>query len=328
MAPELQLLHARIDGLTELVHLFLQDVPPDAVRWLELGRQLRMLQSPLDVSKAMQERVLPSGGGVGGNKSWVFTSATLGHDAQLSWMVDSCGLTGARILKVPSPFNYAEQAALYVPKVFPKPGDAQHSYAVAELALQGAQVLGGRTLVLTTTLRAMRAIGDALARSLQGRDDLEVLVQGSAPKRELLARFLQSGAQQRGTVLVASATFWEGIDMPGDALQLLLIDKLRFTPPDDPVQQARSRELEGRGKSPFKALHLPQAAVVLRQGAGRLIRRESDRGVLVVCDVRLNQMGYGRQLVSALPPMRRLLEPHDFEDALQALTRASTTDRS
>jgi ATP-dependent DNA helicase DinG len=239
--------------------------------------------------------------------------------------VDSCGLTGARILKVPSPFNYAEQAALYVPKAFPKPGDAEHSYAVAELALQGAEVLGGRTLVLTTTLRAMRAIGDALARSLQGRDDLQVLVQGTLPKRELLVRFLQSGSQRRGSVLVASATFWEGIDMPGDALQLLLIDKLPFTPPDDPVQQARSRELESRGKSPFKALHLPQAAVVLRQGAGRLIRRESDHGVLVVCDVRLNQMGYGRQLVAALPPMRRLLDPQDFQDALESLTRPSTT---
>jgi ATP-dependent DNA helicase DinG len=325
MAPELQLLQARLVEQTELLQLFLQPVPFDAVRWLELGRQVRMLQSPLDVSKAMQERVLPEDGGAGSNKSWIFTSATLGHDAQLSWMVDSCGLAGARILKVPSPFNYAEQAALYVPKNFPKPGDAQHSYAVAELALQGAQVLGGRTLVLTTTLRAMRAIGDALARSLQGRDDLEVLVQGAIPKRELLARFLQSGASQRGTVLVASATFWEGIDMPGDALQLLIIDKLPFAPPDDPVQQARSKELESRGKSPFKALHLPQAAVVLRQGAGRLIRRESDRGILVVCDVRLNQMGYGRQLVAALPPMRRLTEVQDFSDALEALTRPSTT---
>jgi ATP-dependent DNA helicase DinG len=157
---------------------------------------------------------------------------------------------------------------------------------------------------------------------------LEVLVQGSAPKRELLARFLQGGAQQPGTVLVASATFWEGIDMPGDALQLLVIDKLPFTPPDDPVQQARSKELESRGKSPFKALHLPQAAVVLRQGAGRLIRRESDRGLLVVCDVRLTQMGYGRQLVSALPPMRRLTEAKDFADALEALTRPSTTVHS
>jgi ATP-dependent DNA helicase DinG len=328
MAPELQLLLGRVGELMDLVQLFLQSEPTDAVRWLELGRQLRMMQSPLDVSVAMQERVLPQGGGVGGNKSWIFTSATLGHDAQLSWMVDSCGLTGARILKVPSPFNYAEQAALYVPKIFPKPGEVQHSYAVAELALQGAQVLGGRTLVLTTTLRAMRAIGDALARALQGREDLEVLVQGTLPKRELLARFLQSGEGQRGSVMVASATFWEGIDMPGDALQLLLIDKLPFTPPDDPVQQARSKELESRGKSPFKALHLPQAAVVLRQGAGRLIRRESDRGVLVVCDVRLNQMGYGRQLVAALPPMRRLLEPQDFAQALEALTRASTMDRS
>jgi ATP-dependent DNA helicase DinG len=325
MAPELQLLQARLADQTDLLQLFLQPVPSDAVRWLELGRQVRMLQSPLDVSKAMQERVLPEDGGKGGNKSWIFTSATLGHDAQLSWMVDSCGLAGARILKVPSPFNYAEQAALYVPKNFPKPGDAQHSYAVAELALHGAQVLGGRTLVLTTTLRAMRAIGDALTRSLQGRDDFEVLVQGAIPKRELLARFLQSGASQRGTVLVASATFWEGIDMPGDALQLLIIDKLPFTPPDDPVQQARSKELESLGKSPFKALHLPQAAVVLRQGAGRLIRRESDRGILVVCDVRLNQMGYGRQLVAALPPMRRLTEEQDFSDALEALTRPSTT---
>lgn len=325
MAPELQMLQTRVAAQMELVQLFLQPAPPDAVRWLEIGRQLRMLQSPLDVSTAMRERVLPDGGGVGGNKSWVFTSATLGHDENLSWMVDSCGLAGARILKVPSPFNYAEQSALYVPKNFPKPGDSQHSFAVAELALQGAQILGGRTLVLTTTLRAMRAIGDALARSLQGRDDLQVLVQGSLPKRELLARFLQSGAQQQGTVLVASATFWEGIDMPGDVLQLLLIDKLPFTPPDDPVQQARSKELESLGKSPFKALHLPQAAVVLRQGAGRLIRRESDRGILVVCDVRLNQMGYGRQLVAALPPMKRLVEAQDFSDALEALTRPSTT---
>jgi ATP-dependent DNA helicase DinG len=328
MAPELQMLHGRASDLLELLSLFLQPVPDDAVRWLELGRQVRMLQSPLDVSVAMQTRVLPQACVEGGNKSWVFTSATLGHDAGLSWMVDSCGLTGARILKVPSPFDYAQQAGLYIPKSFPKPGEAQHSFAVAALALEGALVLGGRTLVLTTTLRAMRSIGDALALGLQGRDDLEVLVQGAMPKRELLARFLQGGAHGRGAVLVASATFWEGIDMPGEALQLLVIDKLPFTPPDDPVLQARSKALEGQGKSPFKHLHLPQAAVALRQGAGRLIRRESDQGVLVVCDVRLNQMGYGRQLVAALPPMRRLLEPLDFLATLESFTRASTTDHS
>jgi len=298
-----------------------------------------MLQSPLDVSDAMRTRVLPQGAGSAANKSWVFTSATLGHDAELSWMVQSCGLAGARILKVPSPFDYAQQAALYVPKDFPKPAEAGHSHAVARLALQGAQVLGGRTLVLTTTLRAMRSIGDTLALALQGHDDMQVLVQGAMPKRELLARFLQAGAgglggiagpggaaQQAGAILVASATFWEGIDMPGEALQLLVIDKLPFTPPDDPVLQARSKALEAQGKSPFKHLHLPQAAVALRQGAGRLIRRESDQGVLVVCDVRLNQMGYGRQLVAALPAMRRLGSAGEFAEALAALTRPSTTD--
>lgn len=339
MAPELQLLEARAQDLLQLLQLFLQPAPSDGVRWLELGRQVRMLQSPLDVSEAMRTRVLPQGAESAANKSWVFTSATLGHDAELSWMVQSCGLAGARILKVPSPFDYAQQATLYVPKDFPKPAEAGHSRAVAMLALQGAQVLGGRTLVLTTTLRAMRSIGDSLALALQGQDGLQVLVQGAMPKRELLARFLQVGAgrpggtagqsgaaQQAGAILVASATFWEGIDMPGEALQLLVIDKLPFTPPDDPVLLARSKALEAQGKSPFKHLHLPQAAVALRQGAGRLIRRESDQGVLVVCDVRLNQMGYGRQLVAALPAMRRLGSAGEFAEALEALTRPSTTD--
>ena len=329
MAPELQLLQARVHELLELLQLFLLPVPEDAVRWLELGRQVLMSQSPLDVSQAMQTRVLPQPGEEVAGKSWVFTSATLGHDAGLSWMVESCGLIGARILKVPSPFDYAQQAALYVPNQFPKPSDSGHSGAVAALALQGAQVLGGRTLVLTTTLRAMRSIGDTLALTLQGREGLQLLVQGSMPKRELLARFLQAGdAQESGAILVASATFWEGIDMPGDALQLLVIDKLPFTPPDDPVLQARSKALQNQGKSPFKHLQLPQAAVALRQGAGRLIRRESDNGILVICDVRLNQMGYGRQLVASLPAMRRLGSAEDFAETLAALTRLSTTVHS
>jgi ATP-dependent DNA helicase DinG len=144
----------------------------------------------------------------------------------------------------------------------------------------------------------------------------------------LLARFLQCGSRSHGgAILVASATFWEGIDMPGDALQLLVIDKLPFAPPDDPLHQARGRALEARGKNAFKHLHLPVASVALRQGAGRLIRRESDRGVLVVCDVRLRQMGYGRQLLAALPPMRKLESAEDYARALEALTKPSTTVR-
>ena len=322
-APELQVLAQRAEALQELVQLFAQPLPDDAVRWLECGRQLRMQQSPLDVAQAMQTRVLPGAA----HKAWVFTSATLGHDASLSWMVESCGLAGARVLQVPSPFDYARQAAFYVPRDLPAASDPGHPAAVAALALQGARVLGGRTLVLTTTLRAMRSIGDALVQSQTGPQTLQVLVQGARPKRELLERFLRAGSSgTAGAVLVASATFWEGIDMPGEALQLLVIDKLPFAPPDDPVQQARAQALQARGKNPFKHLHLPQAAVVLRQGAGRLIRRESDRGLLVVCDARLGQAAYGRQLRAALPPMRPLGHWDECLAWLAQLTTPSTTD--
>ena len=341
MAPELNLLRNRAADLAENLGLFVQPLANDAVRWLEYGRQLRLLQSPLDVSQAMQSRVLPANQDGSTqtsrpNTAWVFTSATLGHDEGLSWMVDNCGLAGARVLKVPSPFDYAQQAALYVPPNFPPPGDAAHSQAVAALALQGALQLGGRTLVLTTTLRAMNSIGEALQRSLQAQAQaalgltsgsalgleggLELLLQGKQSKRELLERFMACGKQAgRGAILVGSATFWEGIDMPGEALQLLLIDKLPFAPPDDPVQQARAKALEEGGKKAFMHLHLPQAAVALRQGAGRLIRRESDRGVLVVCDVRLLKKGYGRKLIAALPPMQRLANAEEFALALAAI---------
>jgi ATP-dependent DNA helicase DinG len=126
-------------------------------------------------------------------------------------------------------------------------------------------------------------------------------------------------------VLVASASFWEGVDVPGEALQLLVIDKLPFPPPNDPLVEARSRRLQDSGRSEFSDYFVPEAAIALKQGAGRLIRRESDHGVLVVCDTRLVKMGYGRRLLAALPPMRRIATEADFTQALEALTRASTT---
>ena len=267
-------------------------------------------------------------------KSWIFTSATLGTDAQLSWFVDACGLEGAQVLRVASPFDYATQAAVYVPREFPRPQDATHSAAVAALAAQGASALGGRTMVLTTTTRAMRAIADALRQQFVAAGlDTEVLVQGQAPKRELVDRFVGASARPAhasaaavppgdGCVLVATASFWEGIDIAGDALQLLVIDKLPFAPPDDPLVQARASAQVAGGGNAFKNLHLPQAAIALKQGAGRLIRSETDRGILVVCDVRLTQMGYGKKLLDGLPPMRRLLGGEDWLEALSNLAEA------
>jgi ATP-dependent DNA helicase DinG len=156
---------------------------------------------------------------------------------------------------------------------------------------------------------------------------IDVLVQGEWPKRQLMARFQQTDAELGGCVLVASATFWEGFDVPGDALQLVVIDKLPFPPPNDPIVEARGKRLESQGRSPFNDFFVPEAAIALKQGAGRLIRRETDRGVLVVCDNRLVTTGYGKRLLSAMPPMRQLQSHDELESSLASLvTKASTKD--
>jgi len=261
-------------------------------------------------------------------RSWIFTSATLGDDPRLRWFTEPCGLESATVLRVSSPFDYPTQAALYVPRDIVRPNDPAHSAQVAAIASDAVRRLGGRTLVLTTTLRALRAIGDVLKQQLEG-SGVEVLVQGEWPKRHLMDRF-RDGAQtgEGGCVLVASATFWEGFDVPGDALQLVVIDKLPFPPPNDPLVEARSKRLEAQGRSPFNDYFVPEAVVALKQGAGRLIRTESDQGVLVLCDNRLVTTGYGRRLIASLPPMRQLQTAQALAQSLDDLSQANLTKTS
>jgi len=325
IAPDFVRLHERAAELAERARRFVHACEPGCVRWADVGTQLRLVESPLDISKAVKSKVLGAGGGA--EKTWVFTSATLGDDDKLSWFTQPCGLEEAEVLRVGSPFDYARQAALYVPPAFPKPGDPAHTVKVAESAARWSRRLGGRTMVLTTTLRALRTIGDALRDVFRESPDMEVLVQGAMPKRVLIERFREGNANGgKGCVLVASASFWEGIDVPGDALQLVIIDKLPFPPPNDPLAEARSKLLESQGRSAFNDYFLPEAAVALKQGAGRLIRRETDEGVLVVCDSRLASMGYGKRLLRALPPMRRLASEQELTDRLDSLTRTCTRD--
>ncbi len=325
IAPDFVSLHERAHLLAERAAVFLGRGEASGVRWLEVGAQLRLMESPLDISQAVKTRML--GGSDGGGKTWVFTSATLGDDDKLSWFTEPCGLAEAEVLRIGSPFDYACQAALYVPSDFPKPNEAGHARRVAECAALWSRQLGGRTMVLTTTLRALRTIGDALGQMFQASGDLQVLVQGEMPKHALVDRFRLGQANGgKGCVLVGAASFWEGIDVPGDALQLVIIDKLPFPPPNDPVAEARSKLLESQGRSPFKDFFLPEAAVALKQGAGRLIRREADQGVLVVCDSRLVSMGYGKRLLRALPPMQRLASEQELMGRLESLTKICTTD--
>ena len=357
LAPDFQRLSDRTRELVQRVAIF-SDVPnPEGVRWLEVSAQLRMVESPLDIanafvkltqapvavmpgqdeqagdlpfttpmdSDASGEHATGEGGGVG-QKAWIFTSATLGDEPSLRWFTEPCGLTSARVMQVSSPFDYAAQAGLYVPEHFPKPGDPSHVQHVAQLVTEAVTALGGRTLVLTTTLNAMRSIGEHLQSRLDASSHIEVLVQGQSPKRRLMERFREGSSEGRaGCILVASASFWEGFDVPGEALQLVVIDKLPFPPPGDPLFEARSQRITREGGSAFADHALPEAAVTLKQGAGRLIRSETDQGILVVCDSRLSSMSYGRRLVRGLPPMRRLSDHQAFVDAVAQLTKNATS---
>ncbi len=341
-APVLVPMAERCDDLCIEVDLFAAPSHASSVRWMELSRDaFRLVESPHDVAASLRGRLMrqttlpqPSGpqdkeaaagafaseGRECGQTAWIFTSATLGDDKNLDWFTEPCGLQDARTLRVESPFDYAVQAALYVPVDAPAPSDGAHSPWVAELAARAALALSGRTLVLTTTLRALRTVGDALRAQLSSQAQVTVLVQGEMPKRWLMERFRAGNADGApGCVLVASASFWEGFDVPGESLQLVIIDKLPFPPPGDPLVVARMQRVESAGRNAFAHHAVPEAAVALRQGAGRLIRSETDRGILVVCDRRLAEKGYGKRLLRALPAMRRLEGAQAFDEAIGEL---------
>jgi ATP-dependent DNA helicase DinG len=359
MSPDFPRLYERVAMQLESLAHFQEPATTGSVRWVEIGTQMRMVESPLDISQAVHTHMLqrPALGALEAQsqsfdtsqpsktapmtapmtdprtlqatlqKSWIFTSATLGEDDLMEWFTEPCGLKHSRKLKVASPFDYANKAVIYVPKDMPKPSEPSHARTVADWVERHARQLGGRTLVLTTTLNAMRSIGESLTAALAQTGELEVLVQGQGPKRRLMERFREgSNGGGLGCVLVASASFWEGFDVPGDALQLVVIDKLPFPPPNDPLVEARSLRLTSLGKSSFADYSLPEAAIALKQGAGRLIRSETDRGLLVVCDPRLSSMSYGKRLMACLPPMRQISDATAFEAALAQLTKTSTKE--
>lgn len=312
LSPDFTKLVERAANLAQRAQGFMREALPGQVRWIDVtAHQARLVESPLDVRAAMREQIERA------PKAWVFTSATLGDDDRLSWFTESAGLDDARILRVGSPFDYANQARVFVPRVFPKPNEPRHPLAVASLAAELTLALGGRTFVLTTTLRALQAISESLSELLAHvpGGPIQVLVQGRTPKRQLLQQFLATPR----SVLVGSQSFWEGIDVPGDALQCVLIDKLPFPPPNDPLVEARVKRLEAEGRNAFSDYFVAEAAVSLKQGAGRLIRTEADRGLLVICDPRMAQMNYGRRLRAALPAMTPLASAEEAREWLTEL---------
>jgi ATP-dependent DNA helicase DinG len=238
-------------------------------------------------------------------RAWIFTSATLAVGEDFGHFTRELGVPEARTLRWASPFDFPRQALLYVPKAMPEPNSAGFTEAVLEAALPVLRASEGRAFLLFTTLRALRRAHQLL----EGKIDYPLLVQGTGSRSQLLSRFRALG----NAVLLGSQSFWEGVDVRGEALSLVVIDKLPFAPPDDPVLAARIEGVRSQGGNPFNDLQLPQAVLQLKQGAGRLIRDETDRGVLMLCDPRLVSKPYGRRILQSLPPMTLTRELSEVE---------------
>ncbi len=275
----------------------------DFIRWYETSKTGFQLHStPLNIADKFRELVCEQG------RAIIFTSATLAVSGNFTHYQQQLGLEDASTDVWPGPFNYAEQALFYLPQDLPEPGEPGHTAKVVELAEQLIKISGGRVFLLFTSFRALNEASSLL----QGRLDYPLLVQGEAPRHELLQQFRQAG----NAVLLGTGSFWEGVDVKGDALSVVIIDKLPFAAPDDPVLQARSSAVRSAGLNPFMTLQLPQAVVALRQGAGRLIRSVDDRGVFILCDTRLVSKSYGKIFTRSLPPMKRT---RDYPEVIEFL---------
>jgi ATP-dependent DNA helicase DinG len=267
------------------------------VRWLEVfHHSLQLNTTPLSIAEIFKKQIS------GHPRAWIFTSATLAVKQNFSHYQTEMGLLEARTACWDSPFNYQEQALLYVPQNLPEPNTEGYTDAVVQAALPLIEASKGRAFLLFTSLRAMQRAYEILQAEFDRKNlKYPLLIQGEGSRNELLTRFRDHG----NAVLLGSQSFWEGVDVRGEALSLVIIDKLPFAPPDDPVLAARIAELNRQGRNAFMEFQLPRAIINLKQGAGRLIRDENDRGVLMICDPRLISKHYGKRIWQSLPPFKR-----------------------
>ncbi len=281
----------RSQRLQAAASAFLNDEDSDHVCWYEASRQGFQLQrTPLNLAEALgsiREAAAPC---------WIYTSATLSVGGRFDLFQSQLGLESARSVSIDSPFDYENRALLYHPSGLPEPAEAGFVPAFVAALLPLLDITGGRAFVLFTSHRNLQQARAILTNAL----DLPIFVQGDAPRHQLLEDFRRSG----NGVLLGAASFWAGVDVPGDALSCVAVDKLPFAAPDDPVIQARLNKLRQEGEAPFGRYQLPAAVLTLKQGVGRLLRHENDRGVVVVGDPRLTSKGYGKVFLKSLPPAR------------------------
>ena len=287
----------RAQGFAQLLKQWQDDKDDDKVRWLEVfHHSLQLNSTPLSIAEIFEKQIDNTA------RAWIFTSATLAVKQDFSHYQSEMGLLKAKTACWDSPFNYEEQALLYVPQNLPEPNSEGYTEAVVQAALPMLAASRGRAFMLFTSLRAMQRAHEILQAEFDRRGwDYPLLLQGEGSRNELLTRFREHG----NAVLLGSQSFWEGVDVRGEALSLVIIDKLPFAPPDDPVLAARIAQITRQGRNAFMEYQLPRTIITLKQGAGRLIRDENDRGVLMICDPRIITKQYGKRIWQSLPPMKR-----------------------
>jgi len=285
------------------------------VRWIEIfGASVHLNATPLSIADIFHRQIS------GNPRAWIFTSATLSVQGDFSHYQREMGLAAAATAFWESPFDYEHQALLYVPEGLPEPNAEGYTRKAVEAALPVIEAAQGRTFFLFTSLRAMREARELMETGMKKLGmDYPLLMQGEGSRTELLERFRKLG----NAVLLGSQSFWEGVDVRGEALSLVIIDRLPFAPPDDPVLAARIEMINAEGRNAFMEYQLPRAVITLKQGAGRLIRDESDRGVLMICDPRLITKHYGKRIWRSLPPMRRTREQADVLDFYKQIAGAA-----
>lgn len=282
-------LAARVDTL-----LAQDDGENQAVRWAQLSNaNLSLHYAPIDVATPLGRLIGAHTG------AWICASATLSVAGDFSHFTRRIGMADARAVQFGSPFDFERQALLYLPQGLDTPNSSRHTQQVIDAALPVLAASGGRAFLLFTSHRALREAANILKERLGPKPPFPIFVQGDAPRDVLLTRFREHGA----AVLLGTSSFWEGVDVKGAALSVVVIDKLPFAAPDDPVLKARLAAIERNGGNAFFDEQVPQAVITLKQGVGRLIRDQDDFGVIVLCDRRVRSRGYGRIFLDSLPPM-------------------------
>jgi ATP-dependent DNA helicase DinG len=292
-------------------------IASDVVRWVEAYPQSAVLyMTPLDVGRIFRAQVDEA------KRAWIFTSATLSVNGDFSHYQSETGLAAAATRTWASPYDFANQALLYVPEGLPDPNSEGYVEAVIDAAWPVVRASGGHAFLLFTSLRAMDRGFERLGAKLRGEGlDWPLMLQGTGSKNELLERFRRSPH----AILVGSQSFWEGVDVKGEQLSVVVIDRLPFNPPDDPVLAACIERINRAGGNAFMDYQVPRAVIALKQGAGRLIRDETDRGALVICDPRLVEKPYGKRIWRALPPFRRTRALADVEAFFAARQAVAVT---